>query len=138
MSNNYAVLKNNIVVNIIVIDGDGSDYEVSDGESLVKMEDKQFVSIGSVYSGGQFSVPDEPAPTPEEIAERNLLTANSEYESATLHIDALNEQIEDEDYAGTTKEDVKAELAAWTTYRKQLRAYIKAGDGSKALPTKSA
>ncbi|HCJ9616492.1 TPA: hypothetical protein NV979_004152 [Escherichia coli] len=64
-----------------------------------------------------------------------MAKAASEYERASVVIVALNEQIEDEDYAGTTEEAVKSELAAWTDYRKQLRAYIKAGDGSQTLPS---
>ncbi|HEP1898758.1 TPA: hypothetical protein VCC33_004628 [Kluyvera cryocrescens] len=63
-----------------------------------------------------------------------MTTAAAEYERATVTIGALNEQIEDADYAGTSEEAVKESLASWTDYRKQLRAYIKAGDGSKALP----
>lgn len=65
----------------------------------------------------------------------NIATAQSEYDHATSVINALNEQIQDEDYDGTTEEAVKAELTAWSNYRKELRAYIKAGDGSQMLPS---
>lgn len=73
--------------------------------------------------------------TPEEIAADNMATARTEYDRATANIVALNEQIEDEDYTGTSEAMVKNNLISWTDYRKQLRAYIKAGDGSQTLPS---
>lgn len=131
----FAVVKGGVVINIIVVDGDGSDYTKCEGETLVKISEKTFVTIGSTYSDGEFTAPPEPAPTPEQLTAYRLRQANSEYERATLQITALNEQIEDEDYDGTTEVAVKAELASWTNYRKELRAYLKAADGSQPLPS---
>lgn len=61
----------------------------------------------------------------------NLQTAQSEYNVSTLKIDALSQQIEDEDGDLPTLEATKTQ---WTNYRKSLRAYLKT-DGSGELPT---
>ncbi|MEB5476001.1 hypothetical protein [Acinetobacter pollinis] len=60
----------------------------------------------------------------------NLQKAQSEYDIATLKIDALSQQIEDEDGDIKTLESTKS---TWTDYRKSLRAYLKT-DGSCDLP----
>jgi len=60
----------------------------------------------------------------------NLQKAQSEYDIATLKIDALSQQIEDEDGDIKTLESTKS---TWTDYRKSLRAYLKT-DGSGDLP----
>lgn len=62
--------------------------------------------------------------------ESNLQKAQSEYDIATLKIDALSQQIEDEDGDIKTLESTKS---TWTDYRKSLRAYLKT-DGSGDLP----
>lgn len=85
---------------------------------------------GWTYADGVFAEPVY-VPTPED----NLIAAQVGYDRATAVITELNEQIEDADYAGTTEEDVKAELVAWTDYRKKLRAYIKSADGSQPVPS---
>ena len=130
MNNIYAVVENGVVINIVVWDGQ-SEWQPVTGEAVSCPAQ---VGIGWLYDGSNFSQPPTPEQTPEELASANMAKAASEYERASVAIVALNEQIEDADYDGTTEEEVKAELAAWTDYRKQLRAYIKAGDGSKALP----
>lgn len=44
--------------------------------------------------------------------------------------------MDDDDYNdANTEESVKAQKATWTIYRKALRAYIAAADGTKSLPT---
>lgn len=73
--------------------------------------------------------------SPEEIAVENLRTATTEYAQASSNILALQEQIADSDWAGTSEEAVRDSLANWTAYRRALRAYINTGDGSQALPT---
>ncbi|KAJ3619177.1 hypothetical protein Zmor_008747 [Zophobas morio] len=108
---------------------------------IVAIADEQYVEFSGIPPQGKKLGASDSQPawldivkTPEEQAAENMTTAASEYDRATVNIVALNEQIEDEDYAGTTEEAVKTELAAWTDYRKQLRTYIKAGDGTQRLP----
>lgn len=62
---------------------------------------------------------------------QNLNKAQEQYEIATSNIDALSQQIEDEDGDLPTLEATKTQ---WTNYRKGLRAYLKT-DGSSELPT---
>ncbi|MGE4892688.1 hypothetical protein AB8890_22000 [Yersinia enterocolitica] len=125
----YALIKNGVVENVIIWDGKGgmfSDYQV------VELGEDTVAGPGWAYDGKIFTAP-AIVQTPEEIAMQNLLTANAEYGRATARIDVLNEQIEDEDWTGTTEAGVNAALTSWTTYRKALRAYIKLGDGSQPL-----
>lgn len=132
MSDIYAVVENEIVVNVILWDGE-SEWSPDNGVAIIA---DSGVSIGWSYVDEVFTPPPPPKPTPEDIAAKNLASAQSEYDSATKSINALNEQIADSDYNGTTEEAVKDELYAWTEYRKQLRAYINEGDGSKTPPSK--
>lgn len=129
----FALIKDAIVKNTIVCESEELASELYSSEYLVVNIDGLSVGPGWSYDGETFIAP-VIVKTPEDIAAENLATAQSEYERASEHITALNEQIEDADYAGSTEDEVKTELAEWTDYRKQLRAYIKAGDGSQALP----
>lgn len=131
MDNIYAVVENGLVINVVVWDGK-SEWNPESGEAVPCQPQ---VGIGWLYASSQFSQPPEPDQTPAELASANMAKAAAEYERATVAISALNEQIEDADYDGTTEDALKAELAAWTDYRKQLRAYIKAGGGSCLLPS---
>ncbi|MDF7658292.1 hypothetical protein PUG81_04870 [Erwiniaceae bacterium L1_54_6] len=136
MMSNYALIKNGSVENVVVWDGTGdlfSDYTaqvIADGE----MVGPGFVAEQDSSGNWTFSAP-VVVITPEEQAAINLQAAQSEYDRASDKITALNQQIEDEDYTGTTEDVVKASLTSWTTYRKALRAYISTGDGSATLPT---
>ena len=124
------MIKNNTVVNVVLWDGE-SEWSPDNGVAIPAADG---VGIGWSYADGVFTAPPAPQPTPEDISAANIAKSKLEYERATASIVALNEQIEDADYAGTTEAEVSAELTAWTDYRKQLRTYIKAGDGSDALP----
>lgn len=128
----YARIENGIVAELV---------DVPDGVDISDLyhPDLRFVDVsrvdpqpedGWIYADGVFAET-VPVVTPDE----NLATAQSEYDRASEQITALNEQIEDADYDGTTEEVVKAELAAWTDYRKKLRAYIRSSDGSQPLPS---
>lgn len=130
MGNVYAVVDKGVVANLVVWDGE-SEWAPDVGKAVLCGAD---VGIGWLYDGEKFTPP-VIVKTPEELSIENMSVARSQYDRATVSITALNEQIEDADYDGTTEEAVKAGLAAWTDYRKQLRAYIKAGDGSKQLPS---
>lgn len=132
MITRYALVKDNVVENLIAWDGEG---DLFPGYDAIELSDELIASVGWSYDGKTFTAPPEPAKTPEEQAAENLAIAQSEYDRATIVINELNEQIQDEDYDGTTEEAVKDELAAWTNYRKELRAYIKAADGSQQLPS---
>lgn len=146
MSKTYAVIENGMVVNVIVWDGKAA-MSWGGNQSLIQISQLGGASsgisqsgggpipgIGWSYANGVFTPPPEPEQTAEDLAAQNLALAQAAYNVATAKITALNEQIEDADYAGTTEAEVSTALTAWTDYRKQLRAYIKAGDGSNALP----
>lgn len=139
MSKTYAVIENGMVVNVIVWDGKasmgwgGDQLAIQIAQSGVGTS-ATIPGIGWSYENGIFTPPPSPPLTPENIAAKNLALAQAAYNVATAKITALNERIADADYAGTTEAEVNADLIAWTDYRKKLRAYIKANDGSKDLP----
>nr|WP_310616921.1 hypothetical protein [Pantoea cypripedii] len=132
---NYALIKNGNVENVVVWDGEGTLF---DDYSICEIKDGEIVGPG--FSADQdssgnweFTAP-VVVVTPEEQALINLQKAQTEYGRASDKITALNQQIEDEDFTGTTEDAVKSSLSGWTTYRKALRAYNAAADGSAALP----
>ncbi len=139
MSNTYAVIENGTVVNVIVWDGETA---IGFGGNQIAIQIAQSgdgtsaptPGIGWSYANGVFIPPPEPEQTAEDLAAQNLALAQAAYNVATAKITALNEQIEDSDYAGTTENAVKVELEAWTRYRIALRAYIRGEDGSQPLP----
>ncbi|HGY3114855.1 TPA: hypothetical protein ACNVUO_005241 [Escherichia coli] len=131
MADLYAVVENRTVVNVIV--WDGIDLDFGDDIEAIRIS-AGAADIGWLYTDGQFTAPPPPELSEEELAQKNMALAQTEYNVATAKITALNEQIEDADYAGTTEDEVRSALTAWTDYRKQLRAYIKVGDGRDALP----
>lgn len=139
MSKTYAVIENGMVVNVIVWDGETS---IGFGGNQIAIQIYQSgvgtttptPGIGWSYANGVFTPPPEPEQTEENIAAQNLALAQASYNVATVKINSLNEQIEDTDYAGTTEDEVKEGLTAWTRYRTALRAYIKGDDGSQPLP----
>lgn len=128
-----ALIKNAVVENTIICGSVKEAAELFPGYSVVDI-DGVLAGTGWTYDGKNFKAP-EIVKTPEEIASENMATARSEYDRATDSITALNEQIEDEDYADTPEDAVKMSLTAWTEYRKALRAYIRDADGSRDLPT---
>ena len=127
----YAVVASGVVINMVAWNG-LDDWMPDIGEPVLAPDG---VSKGWSYADGIFTAPPSPELTLEEVATANLFTAQSEYDRATEQITALNGQIEDADYAGTSEEAVHEMLTLWTGYRKQLRAYIKADDGNQLLPS---
>lgn len=132
----YALIKDGIVVNAVLWDGQGDifqeyeKYEIKDGEQVGPGYTAKKDSKGK----WSFSAPVVEI-TPEEQANKNIQAASSAYDLASAKITALNEIIEDEDYSSYPEADVRAQLSTWTSYRKALRAYIAKGDGSAKLPT---
>ncbi|HEG1926034.1 TPA: hypothetical protein SCR98_000309 [Enterobacter kobei] len=131
----YALIRNGVVENVVRWDGNGDLFI-----EYITYEIKEEHQVGPGFSanknsGGEW-VFEAPVIviTPEEHAVINLQSARSEYDRASAKITALYERIEDEDYTGTTEAVVKNALATWTTYRKYLRSYISADDGSLDLP----
>jgi len=131
----YALIKDGLVVNSVLWNGEGEifqefeTYEIGEGEI-----------VGPGYSAKKdakgkwtFSAPVVEL-TPEEQANKNIQEASSSYDRASVKITSLNQVIEDEDYSSSSEEDIRAELATWTSYRKALRAYIAKGDGKVSLP----
>ncbi|WLS77200.1 hypothetical protein Q3V30_11930 [Erwinia pyri] len=135
MMADYALIKDGMVQNVVVWDGEGNLFE---GFDTYEIQDGDIVGLGYSVTGSagkyKFKAP-VVVVDPEELAGQNLATAQSEYDRASKNISDLNDQIADEDYSGTTEEIVKKKQVTWTSYRKSLRAYIANNDGSVSLPS---
>lgn len=68
MSNGYAVIENSLVVNVVASD---AAYAQTQGWVLLTGS----AGIGWSYIDGQFTPPENPAPTPEQIQAQNKNTA---------------------------------------------------------------
>lgn len=129
---NFALVSNGMVENTIACESYELAKDLYPGHLIIAIADV-IVAAGWVYDGEGFIAP-EIVKTPEQIAEDNLKTAQSEYDSATIRINALTEQIQDSDWGELGEGAVRAELGSWIDYRKLLRAYLKLNDGSKDVP----
>ncbi|MEG7408320.1 hypothetical protein V6E05_01030 [Citrobacter freundii] len=126
----YAVIRNGIVINTIILSED-SEWIKEPGDIIVEITGH--AGIGWGYDGKTFTPP-VVVKTPEQIAAENLLNAQNEYTAASSKIQALRDQIEDEDWGNSSESEVRSELSAWTEYRKALRSYLNTGDGSNPPP----
>lgn len=133
----YAVVADGKVVNTIVWDGvtplgdDEQPFAVLINPDPVN---GLVPGIGWHYDNGEFSPPPVPEKTPEQKATENIQTAQSQYDMASKKINALQEQIYDEDWTNISEDDLRAELAEWTAYRRALRSYLSTADGNQSLP----
>lgn len=137
MDSIYAVIANGVVVNTIVWDGItplGDDEQPFAVRIDFDASNGLVPGIGWRYDNGEFSPPPVPEKTPEQIATENIHTAQSQYDIASKKINALQEQIDDEDWTNTSEDELRAELAGWTAYRRALRSYLSTADGSQSLP----
>lgn len=128
MSKIYAVVVNGVVTNITL--WNGTDEWPESGRAILTETD---TGIGWRYDNGVFTAP-VIEKTADELARDNMATARSEYDGASVKITAFNERIADEDWGDTTESVIRANLSAWTAYRKSLRAYISAADWTQWLP----
>lgn len=149
---NYAVISDGFVVNVVVWDGTG---DIFADTTTIELTDKVSAFIGDAYLDGKVIskprdgydydfTPDKKAwvMTDESkaiVAEKdktkNLTFAKSEYDRASTKLTSLEQRIEDDDYDEVnTEASIAAEKTKWTTYRKSLRAYIAAADGTAYLP----
>jgi len=136
MNNGYALIKDGLVQNVVVWNGEGDifsefeTYEIPDGVAvgpgyMVTKKGKDLIFTAPVI-----------VKSPEAMAMENMFLANQEYDRASSKITALQQQIDDEDYsADVNEETVKAAKSSWTNYRKSLRAYIASSNGVAGLPS---
>ena len=149
---NYAVVKDGFVVNVVVWDGTG---DIFADTTTIELTDKVSAFIGDAYlDGGVISKPrdgyeykfndkskawemtdESKALIADKDKKKNLTFAQGEYDRASTKLTALEQRIEDDDYDEVnTEKSIASEKTKWTTYRKSLRAYISAGDGTASLP----
>ena len=132
---NYALIKDGLVENVVVWDGEDdifseyTTYELSDGEVAAP----GFSATKNSNGNWTFIAP-EVKLTPQQKSELNIISAQSEYDRASSKINSIRDQIEDEDFATISEDELNKLLATWTNYRKSLRSYLALGDGSKDVP----
>lgn len=84
--NNYALVQNNIVINIVVWDG-VDDIDFGDGVIAVEYENQSLVSIGYSYENGAFIPPpptdDDASFIKEQVIKNNISIKNNLIATAT-------------------------------------------------------
>ncbi|WP_175709329.1 hypothetical protein [Burkholderia ambifaria] len=53
----YAIVRNGIVQNICIWDGDTDSWRPPDGSEAIKLNDAQYVDVGAAYDGQNFVNP---------------------------------------------------------------------------------
>lgn len=140
---NYALIKDGVVFNMIIWDGpEESPIDFGEGVTyaLIPDDDGNIPGQGWLFENDKFVCPpltdEEKEEKDQEEKRMRLENSQAEYDRASSRITAINQQLDDEDYSdGETEDSLTAEKSTWTAYRVKLRAYIKAADGSKELPT---
>lgn len=133
---NYALIKDGFIENVAVWDGEGdifseyTTYELSDGEVAAP----GFLATKDNKGNWMFQAPGVSL-TPQQEAELNMISAQSEYEGASSKINSIREKIEGEDFTTASESELNHLLSTWAGYRKSLRSYISSGEGSKKLPS---
>lgn len=121
MSDQYALVENGTVVNIILWDGI-ADYSPPDGQTVVQIPDGVSANIGYAYDGSAFIAP--PAPPPPVLTPDQIRTINAAQQSA-LNAVATNKiaiytDATDPDIVDTVDPADTASLKAWKQYRVAL------------------
>ncbi|WP_154825883.1 tail fiber assembly protein [Enterobacter hormaechei] len=129
MNNNYAIVINGIVANIIVWDG-VNDWKPSEGE-VIPLSDN--AGIGWGYSDGKFSPPPEPEKTHNELVEEAIAKKNSLIMSANEFMNG--KQWPGKAAIGRLKGEELAQYNLWLDYLDALEAIDTASAPDIKWPT---
>ena len=125
MSLTFAVIENNVVVNMIVWDG-ATAYGVGGDQTLIKVPGTEYgkpvPGIGWHFDHGVFTPPPQPVKTQDEL----VSDAEQERQSRLAHANAVTADWRTDLLLGTIIDEDKAKLIAWMQYIKD----VKAGDTS--------
>lgn len=116
----FAVIKEELVTNIIVWDGKDSDFAKDIDGELVELPEASETGIGWGYDGKVFS----PPPVPEKTKEQLIAEANLEKEG---RINSANEYMNSKQWPGKAaigrlKGDELAQYNLWLDYLDALEA----------------
>lgn len=113
---NYALIKDGIVLNVAVWDGE-TDVDFGDGITTVELEEYQPVSPGYIYKDGVFTAPPltEEELAAQESAKKASNAANKDalMSQASQRISVLQDAVELE----MATEEEEAALPLWKKYR---------------------
>lgn len=116
----FAVVKAGLVVNIILWDGEDTDFAKDiDGELIATPVDIQ-VSIGWSYDGEKFSSPPEPDKTKEQLIQEANLEKEGRINSANEYMNS--KQWPGKAAIGRLKGDELAQYNLWLDYLDALEA----------------
>lgn len=113
MDKSYAVVEGGIVTNVIVWDGDETNWTPPEGATMVLVEDGMVPHIGLGYANGVFEQPEPPVLTPDQILAGNTATRDALLSTAALAIAPLQDAV---DLDEATPEET-ALLKLWKQYR---------------------
>lgn len=113
---NYAMVKDGVVVNIAVWDGE-SEW-VPDGFQVIPLPEG--VSIGWLFVDGEFIAPPAPVKTSEEL----IAAAEQERQSRLLQANLVTADWRTELALGAISDDDKAKLILWMQYIKDVKTMV--------------
>ncbi|HHA1387841.1 tail fiber assembly protein [Enterobacter kobei] len=111
----YAIVKDGLVINVIVWDGEEEFTTSESGEEVVVCE-PGVCCIGASYVDGVFT----PPPTPEKTHDELVTEANQQKTSLIDYAASVIDPLKDALDGGYIEEEDKAKLTAWQKYRYQL------------------
>ncbi|NJV96091.1 tail fiber assembly protein [Escherichia coli] len=121
MDMTFAVIENNVVVNMIVWDG-VSDYRVGGDQTLIQVPGSGVggpaPGIGWHFGNGVFTPPPQPVKTHDEL----VSDAEQERQSRLAHANAVTADWRTDLLLGTVSDEDKAKLVVWMRYIKDVKA----------------
>ena len=123
---NYAIVKDGVVINVVVWDGDTTNWSPEDGTDAVPVTDGVLAGIGYAYDGKVFTAPPTPEPTAAETLAWNTMNRDALLGIATLAIGPLQDAVDLEE--ATAAETTQ--LKKW----KQFRIAVNRIDLSQVSP----
>jgi hypothetical protein len=121
MDMTFAVIENNVVVNIIVWDG-VSAYGAGGNQTLIKVPGAAYgrpvPEIGWHFDNGVFNPPPLPVKTHDEL----VSDVDQDKQSRLAHANAVTADWRTDLLLGTVSDEDKAKLVVWMRYIKDVKA----------------
>ncbi|HCR3065249.1 tail fiber assembly protein [Escherichia coli] len=114
----FAVIKDSLVVNIILWDGEDSDFAKDINGALIAIPEDSHIGIGWSYDGDKFTPPPEPDKTKEQLIQEADLEKEGRINSANDYMNS--KQWPGKAAIGRLKGDELSQYNLWLDYLDSL------------------